>query len=45
MARNYPTRQPNQGASQQHRLQGQHNFAYGKVNHMNAKEAQEAQQS
>jgi hypothetical protein len=40
MAKNCPTRQPNHGAVQQLRLQGQQNFTYGKVNHVIVEEAQ-----
>jgi hypothetical protein len=43
MAKNYPIRQPNQGANQQPRLQGEQNFTYGKVNHVTGEEAQQAQ--
>jgi hypothetical protein len=43
MAKNYPIRQPNQGANQQPRLQGEHNFTCGMVNHVTAEEAQQAQ--
>jgi hypothetical protein len=43
MAKNCPTWQPNQGASQQQCSQGQHNFTYGRVNHVTAEEAQQSQ--
>jgi hypothetical protein len=43
MARNYPTQQSNQGASQQQHSQGQQNFTYGKVNNMTVEEAQQSQ--
>jgi hypothetical protein len=43
MARNCPTWQPNHGASQQQCSQGQQNFTYGKVNHVDAEEAQQSQ--
>ncbi len=33
----------NQEANQQQHLQGQQNFAYGKVNHVTAEEAQQSQ--
>jgi hypothetical protein len=39
MAKNSPTQQVNQGASQQQCSQGQQNFTYGKVNHVTAEEA------
>jgi hypothetical protein len=42
MARKCPTQQLSQGASQQHRLQGQQNVTYGKVNHVTAEEAQQS---
>jgi hypothetical protein len=43
MAKNYLTRQLNQGANQQQRSQGQPNFTYDKVNHVTAEEAQQSQ--
>jgi hypothetical protein len=43
MANNYPTWQPNQGANQQQRSQGQQNFTYGKVNHVIIKDAHQFQ--
>jgi hypothetical protein len=43
MAKNCPTRQLNLGANQQQRSQGQHNFTYGKINHVTAEEAQQSQ--
>jgi hypothetical protein len=43
MAKNCPNRQPNQGANQQQRSQGQQNCTYGKVNHVTAEEAQQSQ--
>jgi hypothetical protein len=43
MANNCPTRQPNQGANQQQRSQGQQNFTYNKVNHVTAEETQQSQ--
>jgi hypothetical protein len=43
MANNCPTRQPNQGANQQQRSQGQQNFTYSKVNHVTAEETQQSQ--
>jgi hypothetical protein len=42
MARNRPNRQQNQRASQQQRMQGQQNFAYGKINHVTVEEAQQS---
>jgi hypothetical protein len=42
MAKNCPTRQPNQGANQQQRSQGQQNFTYDKINHVTAEEAQQS---
>jgi hypothetical protein len=43
MAKNCPNRQQTQGVNQQQRSQGQQNFTYGKVNHVNAEEAQQSQ--
>jgi hypothetical protein len=43
MAQNCPTKQPNQGANQQQRSQGQHNLTYDKVNHVTAEEVQQSQ--
>jgi hypothetical protein len=43
MAKNCPTRQPNQEANQQPRSQGQQNFTYDKVNHVTTEEAQQSQ--
>jgi hypothetical protein len=43
MASKCPTRQPNQGASQHQRSQGQQSFTYGKINHVTAEEAQQSQ--
>jgi hypothetical protein len=43
MAKNCPTRQPNQGANQQQHSQGQQNFTYGMVNHVTVEEAQQSQ--
>jgi hypothetical protein len=43
MAKNCPTRQPNQGANLQQCLHGQPNLTYGKVNHVTAEEAQQSQ--
>jgi hypothetical protein len=43
MAQNCPTRQPNQGANQQQRSQGQQNFTYDKVNQVTTEETQQSQ--
>jgi hypothetical protein len=43
MVKNCPNWQQTQGVNRQQRLQGQHNFTYGKVNHVTAKEAQQSQ--
>jgi hypothetical protein len=43
MAKKCPTRQLNQGASQQQRSQGQQNLTYGKVNHVTDEEVQQSQ--
>jgi hypothetical protein len=43
MAKNCPTKQPNQGANQQQCSQGQPNFTYDKVNHVTIKEAKQSQ--
>jgi hypothetical protein len=43
MAKNYSTRQQNQGENPQQCSQGQQNFTYGKVNHVTAREAQQCQ--
>jgi hypothetical protein len=43
LAKNCPTRQPNHGAGQLQRSQGQQNFTYEKVNQVTLEEAQQSQ--